>query len=68
MKGLKKFAIKIAFGYLKNELKANKTKIINRINKELNVGFFSEDEEEEMIEAIYDALVEIGDIIVEKKL
>lgn len=68
MKRFKKFALRIAFKYLKDELKANKKSIIETINKKMDLDFFNEDEESEMIEAIYDALVEIGKIVVEKKL
>ena len=64
MKRLKKWALRIAFKYLKEELKANKKKIIAK----MDLDFFNEEEESEMIEAIYDALVEIGKIVVEKKL
>ena len=68
MKRLKKCLLKIAFNILQKELKKNKKLVIKKVNDVFDLEGFSEEEESEMIEAIYDALVEIGKIVLEKKL
>jgi len=50
-----------ALTYAKNYLKTNKNQIIVKLNKKINLPVLSEKQEGELLEAVYDVVLEVFD-------
>ena len=54
-------------GLIVNYLKENKEEIVDEINKKINIPFISEAREEDIINSLFDGLMEILEGILAKK-
>tara|TARA_Y100000004_G_C8605723_1_gene282548 strand:- start:110 stop:313 length:204 start_codon:yes stop_codon:yes gene_type:complete len=50
-----------ALTYVKNYVKTNKTEIVAKINKKVDLPFLNEKQEGELIESVYEIIVEVFD-------
>tara|TARA_B100000287_G_scaffold147328_1_gene139047 strand:- start:2396 stop:2599 length:204 start_codon:yes stop_codon:yes gene_type:complete len=57
IKWIKDYALTVA----KNYVKDNKDEIVSKINKKVDVPFLNEKQEAELIESIYEIVVEVFD-------
>ena len=61
MKKFVKWIQDYAKGYIKNYIKNNKNEIVNKINKKVDLPFLNEKQEGELIESVYEIIVEVFD-------
>ena len=61
MKKLVEWIKGYALTYAKNYLKTNKNQIIVKLNKKINLPVLSEKQEGELLEAVYDVVLEVFD-------
>ena len=50
-----------ALTYVKNYIKNNKNEVVTKINKKVDLPFLNEKQEGELIESIYEIIVEVFD-------
>ncbi len=61
MKKFVKWLQTYAQSYIKNYVKNNKKEIVNKINRKIDLPFLNEKQEGELIESIYEIIVEVVD-------
>ena len=61
MKKFIKWIKEYALTYAKNYIKNNKNEIVTKINKKVDLPFLNEKQEGELIESIYEIVVEVFD-------
>ncbi|QDP56857.1 MAG: hypothetical protein Unbinned2716contig1004_31 [Prokaryotic dsDNA virus sp.] len=61
MKKFVKWLQEYAKSYIKNYVKSNKNEIVAKINKKVDLPFLNEKQEGELIESVYEIIVEVFD-------
>lgn len=61
MKKFVKWLQEYALTYVKNYIKNNKNEVVTKINKKVDLPFLNEKQEGELIESIYEIIVEVFD-------
>ena len=61
MKKFVKWLQTYAQTYIKNYVRNNKKEIVNKINRKIDLPFLSEKQEGELIESVYEIIVEVVD-------
>ena len=61
MKKLVKWLQEYAKSYIKTYVKSNKNEIVAKINKKVDLPFLNEKQEGELIESVYEIIVEVFD-------
>ena len=61
MKKFVKWLQEYAKSYIKNYVKSNKNEIVAKINKKIDLPFLNEKQEGELIESVYEIIVEVFD-------
>jgi|TARA_R100000329_G_C7462550_1_gene162905 nickel-dependent lactate racemase len=61
MKKFVKWLQEYAKSYIKNYVKNNKNEIVAKINKKVDLPFLNEKQEGELIESVYEIIVEVFD-------
>ena len=61
MKKFVKLLQEYALTYVKNYIKNNKNEVVTKINKKVDLPFLNEKQEGELIESIYEIIVEVFD-------